>query len=214
MKSFSAILYVDAAVRSTGVAVQLPLASAWTADVTRLPAGWAMSYVKQSPDTCGNRPSTLGILDTPFSSIVFSSAPFTCSVTTMFPKGSTPSTWPRVIGNGGGVYSGQKSSGLSVVGHVRSARRPPELVIANWTPIGSAAYFVRIASVTTSPTSDSHVRPTLLPHWSARGMYFVELPIVPARIGLSWLFRSSIRAWIVGSGVIPMSHGLWKSAVL
>ena len=34
------------------------------------------------------------------------------------------------------------------------------------------------------------------------------------RIGASWALRSSIRAWIAGSGVTPMSHGLWKSAVL
>src|ERR671934_258847 len=80
------------------------------------------------------------------------------------------------MGYGGGVYAGQKSLGLSVVGQVRSARRPPEFVIANWTPIG--AYFVRIASVTTLPTSDSHVRPCPFPHWSARGMNFVEVSMV------------------------------------
>ena len=77
----------------------------------------------------------LGILETPFSSMVFSSAPFTFSVTTTFPNGKTPSTWPRVMGNNPGAngYSaaGQKSLGLSVVGQVRSARRPPELVSAN-----------------------------------------------------------------------------------
>src|SRR5712691_8772764 len=129
MKLFSAILYVDAAVRPTGVAVQFPLASATTAERTRLPAGSAMSYVKQRPETCGNRPAIAGICETPFSSIVFSSAPLTVSVSTMFPNGSTVSTWPRVIGYGGGVYAGQKSFGLSVVGQVRSARRPPEFVI-------------------------------------------------------------------------------------
>src|SRR5438876_12011563 len=120
MKSFSAILYVDPAVRPTPVAVQLPLASASTAETTRLPAGCAMSYVKQSPDTCGKRPAIAGICETPFSSIVLSSAPFTVTVTTMLPNGSTVSTWPRVIGYGGGVYGGQKSDGLAVVGHVRS----------------------------------------------------------------------------------------------
>src|SRR5204862_6325865 len=146
MKSFSAILYDDPAVRSTGVAVQLPEASAVTADVTRLPEGAEMSYVKQRPETCGKRPATPGICDTPVSSIVFSSAPLTVRVTTMFPNGSSVSTWPRVIGYGGGVYDGQKSFGLSVVGQVRSARSPPEFVSAKSTPIG--AYLVRMASVT------------------------------------------------------------------
>src|SRR5262245_39157548 len=147
MKSFSAILYgPPAAVRLTGVAVQLPALSASTAPVTRLPAGAAMSYVKQSPDTCGKRPSTAGIRETPFSSIDFSSSPFTESVTTMFPNGSRVSDCPRVIGYGGGVNDEQKSPTRSTLGHVRSARRPPEFVIANWTPI--ELYVVRIESVT------------------------------------------------------------------
>jgi hypothetical protein len=59
--------------------------------------------VKHRPDTWGNRPSTAGIRETPFSSIVFSSAPLTCSVTTILPNGSTPNAEPRVIGYGGGV---------------------------------------------------------------------------------------------------------------
>src|SRR6266545_6741582 len=108
-----------------------------------------MSYVKQSPETCGKRPSTAGIRETPFSSIVFSSAPLTVNVTTTFPNGSTVSTWPRVMGKGGGVYAGQKSFGLSVVGHVRSALRPPEFVIANCVPIDP--YFQVIASAVTLP---------------------------------------------------------------
>ena len=45
-------------------------------------------------------------------------------------------------------------------------------------------------------------------------MNFVELPICVPRIGASWAFSSSIFAWIAGSGVTPMFHGLWKSAVL
>ena len=48
----------------------------------------------------------------------------------MFPNGSTAKFWPRVIGNGGGVNDAQKSPGMSGLGHVRSARRPPEFVIA------------------------------------------------------------------------------------
>src|SRR5574342_954062 len=75
-------------------------------------------------------------------------------------------------------------------------------------------YLVCMASVVTLPTNDSHVRPALFPHWSARGMYFVEFPITVPRIGFSWLFRSSIFAWIAGSGVTPISQGLCQSAVL
>ncbi len=68
--------------------------------------------------------------------MVFSSAPFTVIVTTMFPNGSTASDWPRVIGYGGGENDGQKSPAqVRALGHVRSARRPPEFVIANWMPI-------------------------------------------------------------------------------
>ena len=48
--------------------------------------------MKQSPETCGKRPLAAGIDETPFSSIVFNSAPFTIPVTTMLPNGSTPST--------------------------------------------------------------------------------------------------------------------------
>src|SRR5262245_60009615 len=119
--------------------------------------------------------------ETPFSSIVFSSAPFTESVTTMFPNGSSVGDCPRVIGNGGGVNDGQKSPVRSIDWHVRSARRPPEFVIANCTPMPE--YVVRIASVTTLPTSDSHVRPAVLPHWSVRGIAFDEEPIPTLRIG-------------------------------
>src|SRR6266487_4652232 len=101
---------------------------------------------------------------------------------------------------------------MSVVGQVKSARKPPEFVSANWTPM--ELYLVRIASVTTLPTRDSHVRPLLVPHWSARGIYLVEVPITVLRIGASCALSWSIRAWIVGSGVTPMSQGLWKSTVL
>ena len=83
--------------------MQVPSAAWRTAPVTRLPAGAEMSYVKQRPETCGKRPLAPGMTETPFSSIVFSSAPLTESVTTMLPKGSTENTEPRVIGNGGGV---------------------------------------------------------------------------------------------------------------
>ncbi len=93
-----------------------------------------MLYVKQSPETCAKRPFAAGIDDTPFSSIVFSSAPFTDIVTTMFPNGSTAKFWPRVIGNGGGVNGEQKSPAMSGFGHVRSARRPPEFVSAKSVP--------------------------------------------------------------------------------
>ena len=56
-------------------------------------------------------------------------------------------------------------------------------MIANCTPI--ELYVVRIASVTTLPTSDSHVRPAVLPHWSVRGIAFVDEPIWTLRIGAS-----------------------------
>src|SRR4051812_16062966 len=105
------------------------------------------------------------------------------TVVTMFPNGRTESTWPRVIGNGGGVYAGQKSPLMSVTGQVRSARRPPEFVIANWTPVG--AYLARIASVITLPTKDSQSRPSALPHWSERGITFVAVAICVPRIGAS-----------------------------
>ena len=117
----------------------------------------------------------------------------------MFPNGSTPSTWPRVIGYGGGVNAGQKSPGLSTAGHVRSARRPPEFVIAK-----SVMYVVRIASVTVFPIFDSHLRPSGVPHESARGTVTVELPITVLKIGPSCVFRSLISAWIAGSAVTPI----------
>src|SRR6266540_42130 len=200
MKSFSASVYVDPTVRSTAAPVHDP-STAWrTAPVTRLPAGAEMSYVKHIPETSGKRPATAGIVETPFSSIVLSSAPVSWRVTTTLPNGRTVRTWPRLIGYGGGVYGGQKSDGLSVVGQVRSARRPPEFVIAKSTP-----YVVRIASAVTLPTSDSHVRPAVLPQASVRGMKTVELPITTLRIGASCALRSLIRAWMAGSAVIPIS---------
>ena len=86
--------------------------------------------MKQRPETCGKRPLAAGIDETPFSRNVFSSAPLMVTVKTTLPNGRTARTWPRVIGYGGGVNAGQKSLGLSVVGQVRSARRPPAFVIA------------------------------------------------------------------------------------
>jgi len=44
-------------------------------------------------------------------------------------------------------------------------------------------------------------------------MIRVALPTSGFRIGASCAFRSLIIAWIAGSGVMPMFHGLWKSAV-
>ena len=159
MKSFSAILYGrPPAVRSIGVAgavaggVGQHRAGHPAAGGRRDVVGEAQARDLREAAVDGRHAR-----DTPFSSIVFSSAPLTLSVTTMFPNGSTVSDWPRVIGNGGGVYAGQKSPAMSTVGHVSRSRSPPELVIANWTPM--PAYVVRIASVTTLPTSDSHVRP-------------------------------------------------------
>src|SRR5215211_3171487 len=134
MKSFSAILYVEAAVRSTAAPVQLPSAACRTTPLTRLPAAASMLNEKQRPDTCGNLPLAPGIELTPFSSIVFSSAPFTSSVATTLPNGSTASTCPRVIWYGGGVNAGQNPVPPPACGHVSLSRRPPEFVIANSTP--------------------------------------------------------------------------------
>ena len=82
----------------------------------------------------------------------------------------------------------------------------------------SVPYAERIASVTRSPISDSHARPSIRPvdaaHASPRGMTTVDLPTSLLKIGASWLFRASIFAWIAAFGVTPMFHGLWKSAVL
>ena len=137
-----------------------------------------------------------------------SSVPLMSTVATRFPNGSTPSTWPRVIGYGGGVNAGQKSSGLSVVGQVRSARSPPEFVMAK-----SVLNVVRIASVTMLPSSDSQSRPSTRPQESDRGTTRLDEPIVRARIGRNAVLSASIRAWMAGSGVTPAFHGLWKSDV-
>ena len=113
---------------------------------------------------------------------------------------------------GGGVEAGQSPVPPPAAGQVRRSRSPPEFVIANSIPIEE--YAVRIASVVTSPTSDSQSRPSTRPQTSERRISTVDSPILRPRIGLSWSFRSSTFAWIVGSGVTPMFHGLWKSAVL
>src|SRR5919106_3951448 len=99
MNSFVARVYVLPG--STASVEQLPVAVWRTMLVTRLPAGRLTSYVKQRPDTCGKRPLAPGIAETPFSRNDLTSAPLTISVTDTFPNGSTPSTEPRVIGNGG-----------------------------------------------------------------------------------------------------------------
>src|SRR5918995_5465997 len=141
----------------TAPPVQLPSA-AWRTmppGATRLPTGAVISYVKQRPETCGKRPLAPGMADTPFSRNASISAPLTEVVETTFPNGSTASTWPRVIRNGGGVKLGQKPSPPPAGGHVRSARRPPEFVIAK-----SVAEVNRIASVTALPIFDSQSRPS------------------------------------------------------
>ena len=115
-----------------------------------------------------------------------------------------------MIGYGGGVNAGQKSPGLSVAGHVRSARRPPEFVIAK-------SVVVRRAHRVGHDVADERLaragRPAL-PQVSARGIAPSTTPITVLKIGASCAFSSSIRAWIAGSGVTPIVHGLWKSAVL
>jgi hypothetical protein len=51
-----------------------------------------MSYVKQRPETWGKRPLAPGMAETPFSNIVFNSAPLAANVTTTLPKGKTANT--------------------------------------------------------------------------------------------------------------------------
>src|SRR5262245_60770569 len=133
------------------------------------------------PDTCGKRPWAAGISDTPFSSIVFNSAPLTFRVTTILPNGNTASTLPREIMYGGGVEGAHRPVPPPAAGQVSRSRRPPEFVIANWTPID--VYAFRMASVTVSPTSDSHSLPSARPQTSDLNISTVELPIVKPRIG-------------------------------
>jgi len=88
---------VAAVVRSIGTLVQVPFAACRNAICTRLPTDADMAYVKQSPEIWGKRPSTLGILETLFSSIVFNSAPVNENVTATFPKGRTANACPLVM---------------------------------------------------------------------------------------------------------------------
>src|SRR3712207_3524803 len=101
MKSFSASEYVDDADRSTGVVVH-PASFARTTETTRLPGGRLRTYVKHRPDTEGNR-LCAPVTKTPFSSWSYSWTTVIWSVKTMFLNGSTVSTEPREMTNGGGV---------------------------------------------------------------------------------------------------------------
>ena len=76
MKSFSAMLYVEAAVRSIAHPCTSRRRLAHRARHAAAGRLLDVIQVKQRPDACGNRPLAPGIGDTPFSSIVFSSAPF------------------------------------------------------------------------------------------------------------------------------------------
>src|SRR5918996_2806683 len=164
--------------------------------------------MKHNPDTCGKRPFAVGIADTPFSSMVFNSAPLTVTPTVKFPNGSTLTTVPRVIFHGGGVKDGQKPEPPPAGGHVNASRRPPALAMANSAPPAAL-----MASVTALPTLDSQSRPSARPQESDRGISTVDSPITTPRIGASSAVSSSSSAWMAGSGVTPMFHGLWKSAV-
>ena len=117
-----------------------------------------------------------------------------------------------MIGYGGGDRApGRSPRQVRCVGQVRSARRPPELVIAN----GRRAVLVRIASVTMSPTSDSQSRPAVAAALvGARDRLRSTVPICVPRIGASCGVQVVDLAWMAGSGVTPIVHGLWKSAVL
>ncbi len=171
-----------------------------------------MSYVKHRPDTCGKRPFAAGICETPFSSIVFSSAPLTSSVTTKFPNGSTASTWPRVIGNGGGVYAGQKSPLMS---GARARQVGPQPARVRDREVDADRRTSRIASVDDVP--DERLAQCGRPRGRTgqpAGWNFVELPITVLKIGASCALSWSMRAWIAGSGVTPIVHGRWKLAVL
>ena len=97
-------------------------------------------------------------------------------------------------------------------GHVRASRSPPEFVIANSTPI--ELYFARIASVVTSPTSDSHSLPSTRPTDVGAGISTDRRPDHLSEDRLQLRVERVDPAWIAGSGVTPMVHGLWKSAVL
>src|SRR5205085_7868304 len=120
-------------------------------------------YVTQSPDSCGNPPVAAGLTETAFSSINLSKSPVTVVVMTWSPKGTAARISPAVIGYGGGIDGSHTA--LPAPGQVSELRSEPELVIAKSTP-----YALRIASATTSPISDSHVRPPGSPHESARGI--------------------------------------------
>src|SRR2546427_11509477 len=95
-----------------------------------------MSYVKHRPLTSGNRPATPGICETPFSSMVLSSAPFTVSVVTTLPNGSTVSTWPRVIRYGGGGDGGEETAWVFGGGGGRGGRRAARVGVAEGEATG------------------------------------------------------------------------------
>ena len=62
--------------------------------------------LREGDDVAG---AVLTLSETPFSSIVFSSAPLTVGRHGDVAEGEERSDWPRVIRYGGGVYGGQKS---------------------------------------------------------------------------------------------------------
>ena len=78
----------------------------------------------------------------------------------------------------------------------------------------SVAYVIRIASVTMLPTCDSHRRPSALPHASARGIGDGRVADHCAEDRRQLGVELVDPAWMAGSGVTPIVHGLWKSAVL
>ena len=134
-----------------------------------VPVQWNCTF---RPATCGKRPVAIDALQNglnPLSSALRRCSPVSVRITVRLPNGSTAKTSPQVIWPACSPAEGGVTR--------RSARRPPEFVIAASTP----GYLSRIASVTRLPISDSCRRV------GSRRMLFACVP-------MTWLRRTAVSA--------------------
>src|SRR6478752_735436 len=111
-----------------------------------VPLQW---YETTRPDTCGNRPVLIAVLQTaekPLTNDALTWAPVRVSTTVAFPKGSSANISPAVMTPSPSPADDEANG--------KSTRRPPEFVQA----ASASGYFARSASATMLPISDSALR--------------------------------------------------------
>ena len=184
--------------------------------MTRLsPAARAMSNVKQSPDICPKRPLPRRKRRDAVLEVVLQLRSVDSERRGDVPERQHPehlATRDRDRPRRRGTAGRSRRCGGHAAGHVRSARRPPEFVIANWSLSHTRPHRVGddvAARATRRPPVDRRAAQA-----SARGTRLRRFPDLHVEDRRQLRVECVDLRLDLGVGRDAVVHGLWKSAVM